>query len=60
MFTYEGAYASFVENVRGSISVGKYADLVVIDKDIFALPAEEIHTAAVDMTMVGGKMVYKR
>lgn len=60
MFTYEGAYASFAENVRGSISVGKYADLVVIDKDIFALPAEEIHTAAVDMTMVGGKMVYKR
>lgn len=60
MFTYEGAYASFAENVRGSITVGKYADLVVVDKDIFALPAEEIHTTKVDMTMVGGKMVYQR
>ena len=60
MFTYEGAYASFAENVRGSITVGKYADLVVVDKDIFEIPVGEIHTTAVDLTMVEGKIAYKR
>lgn len=60
LFTYEGAYASFAENVRGSITVGKYADLVVVDKDIFEIPVEEIHTATVVMTMVNGRVAYKR
>lgn len=60
MFTYEGAYAAFSENERGSLTVGKYADLVVLDKDLFEIPAQDIHTAKVDLTMVEGKIAYRR
>ena len=58
MFTYEGAYTSFSENVRGSLKPGKLADLVVLDKDIFKIPGSEIHTAKVLLTMAGGKISY--
>ena len=60
IFTYEGAYASFSESIRGSLSVGKYADLVVLDKDIFEVPENQIHNINVDITMVGGKIAYSR
>lgn len=56
MFTAEGAYTSFAEKIRGSLSVGKCADMVVLDKDIFNIPSSEIHTAKVLLTMVGGKI----
>jgi predicted amidohydrolase YtcJ len=42
----------------GSIEVGKYADLAVIDRDLFAHPAEEISSAAVELTLVEGETVY--
>ena len=60
MFTIEGAYASFSENIRGTLTVGKKADLVILSKDIFEIPANEIHTTMVDLTMVNGKTVYTR
>lgn len=58
-FTYEGAYAAFSEDVRGSISVGKYADLTVLDRNLFEIPAEEISEAKVVLTMAGGKVTYR-
>lgn len=58
-YTWEGAYASFAERVRGSLTVGKYADLVVLERDITAIPAESIGTAKVLMTMVNGKTTYQ-
>ena len=58
-YTWEGAYASFAERVRGSLTVGKYADLVVLDRDITAIPAESIGTAKVLLTMVNGKTTYQ-
>ena len=42
-FTINGAYANFLEKETGSIEVGKKADLVVLDKNLFEIPVTEIH-----------------
>lgn len=60
MFTLEGAYASFEESVKGSISVGKVADMVVLDRDIYEVEPMEIQHTRVDMTIIDGKTVYER
>lgn len=60
IFTLEGAYASFSENQKGSLTVGKYADLAVLDRDILAIEAGDIHNTQVLMTMVEGKIVYHK
>jgi predicted amidohydrolase YtcJ len=58
-YTTGGAYAEFAEKDKGSIETGKLADLVVLDKDLFTLPADRIRDARVVMTVVGGKAVYE-
>jgi predicted amidohydrolase YtcJ len=58
-YTINGAYANFVENNRGSITAGKYADLVLISDDLFKIPADKIKDTKVVWTMVGGKEVWK-
>lgn len=58
-YTINGAYANFVEQNRGSITPGKYADLVMVSDDLFKIPAEKIKDAKVVWTMVGGKEVWK-
>jgi predicted amidohydrolase YtcJ len=60
MFTQKGAYASFEEDKKGSIEAGKLADLVVLSKDFTAIADEDIKNVRADMTMIGGKIVYKR
>jgi len=57
-FTINGAYANFLENETGSIEVGKKADLVVLDKNLFEIPVNEIHKVKVLMTMFEGKEVF--
>ena len=52
------AYAAFMENEVGSISVGKLADFVVLDRDIMTVPPEEILGTRVLRTVVGGRSVY--
>jgi predicted amidohydrolase YtcJ len=59
-YTLNGAFAAFEENSKGSIKAGKYADLVVLSKDILTVPEDEIPTAHVVYTIVGGKVVYKK
>ena len=54
-----GAYAAFQEDELGPITAGKWADLVVLSKDIMTIPAEEIRDARVLMTVVGGDVVYE-
>jgi len=54
------AYANFCEDNRGSITPGKYADFAVVSDDIFSGPAEAIREATIDMTIVGGDVVYDR
>lgn len=57
-FTIEGAYAAFQENERGTISIGKYADIVVLDADIYQVPADDIKNIEVSMTIVNGEIKY--
>ncbi len=58
MFTVWPAFAAFEEARRGTIEVGKWADLTVFDKDIMRVPEPEILTARCTMTVVGGEIVW--
>ncbi|MBN1294339.1 MAG: amidohydrolase [Candidatus Latescibacteria bacterium] len=57
-YTINNAYASFEENSKGSVETGKYADMVVIDRDFLKCPEDVIKDIQVKMTMVGGEVVY--
>ena len=59
-YTINGAYAAFEENQKGSLTPGKLADVIVLSKDIMTVPEDEIPTAVVDLTIVGGKVKYRR
>ena len=58
-FTLDGAYAAFEEDIKGSIEVGKWADLVILTKNIMTIAPEEILKTEVLMTLVGGTAVYR-
>jgi predicted amidohydrolase YtcJ len=49
-----------LEEVLGELAPGKYADLVVLSDDIFTIDPVEIENVRVDMTMVEGRVVYRR
>ncbi len=55
-YTYGGAYASFDETKKGSIEVGKLADIVVLSDDITNIPQSDIKDTKIIMTIIGGKM----
>jgi predicted amidohydrolase YtcJ len=57
-FTMGSAFVNHMERDTGSIEVGKYADLAVVNRNLFAHPADEIAEASVDMTFVEGERVY--
>lgn len=59
MFTAWAAYAAFEENLRGSIEVGKLADLTVLSADIMKIPEMEILKTHCVMTVIGGEIVYE-
>jgi predicted amidohydrolase YtcJ len=59
-YTINGAFAAFEDTTRGSLKVGKYADMTVLSKDILSVPDDEIRTAAVAYTIVGGKILYRK
>ncbi len=56
--TINGARQLFLENERGSIKVGKYADFIVIDQDVLTCPVKDIHNTHVLRTYFEGKQVY--
>ncbi|MBA7476918.1 N-substituted formamide deformylase [subsurface metagenome] len=60
LYTLGGAYTTFEEDIKGSIEVGKLADLVVLDKDLTKEDPEGIKDISVMATMVGGKVVYEK
>ncbi len=57
-YTLSGAYAEFAEHVKGSLEVGKLADLVVLSHDLFTIAPDEIPSVEILYTIVGGKIVY--
>ena len=58
--TYNAAYQSYEEKIKGSIEVGKLADLIICDRDILAMDTPELHNVKVDLTMIDGKVEYQR
>src|SRR5216110_3580147 len=58
-YTVGAAFAEFREKEKGSLTPGKLADVVVLDRDLFVMPQEKIKDAAVRYTMVGGRVVYE-
>jgi predicted amidohydrolase YtcJ len=59
-YTSANAWAIYDEKEKGSIAVGKLADLAVLSRNILEVPDEEIRSARVDLTVLGGKVVYRR
>ncbi len=59
-YTINNAYAAFEEDLKGSIEVGKLADIVVLSGDILELPVEELPAVVVDVTVLGGKVAFAR
>jgi predicted amidohydrolase YtcJ len=59
-YTQRAAYASFEEDRKGTLTAGRLADFVLLSRDLFSIPPEEIRDVDVEMTVVGGKVVYER
>ncbi|MBI2403426.1 MAG: amidohydrolase [Gemmatimonadetes bacterium] len=59
-YTTNNAFANFLDHVLGTLEPGKYADLVVLSEDLFAIDPVEIEKVKVDVTMVEGEVVYQR
>ena len=60
LHTFEPAYMSFDEHVKGSIEVGKLADMVVLGENILTVAPDRLRSIPVEMTIVGGREVYRR
>jgi predicted amidohydrolase YtcJ len=58
-YSVNAAYASFEEDVNGTLEPGMLADLVIIDQDLAAIPLEKIRDAKVILTVLGGKVLYE-
>jgi hypothetical protein len=59
-YTINGAYAGFEEGIKGSLTVGKLADITVLDRDIMTCPEDDIPGTRVLYTIIGGKVLYHR
>ena len=60
MYTINNAYACWQEDIRGSIEVGKLADMAVLDRDILECADEEVRDLQVLRTYVGGELVFEK
>jgi predicted amidohydrolase YtcJ len=58
-YTVDAAYASFEESVKGTLAAGRAADLVMLERNIFEIPSEEIRDVKVALTAVGGRIVHR-
>ncbi len=59
-YTLGSAHAEFQDHVKGSITPGKLADMVILSADIFAVPPQGIVGARVDVTIIGGQIIHER
>jgi len=60
VYTWNGAYITHEEDIKGSIEPGKYADMVVLDRDILTCDPGEIVDIKALTTLIDGKIVYQR
>jgi predicted amidohydrolase YtcJ len=60
MYTRSGAFLTREEKLKGSLEVGKLADMVVLPEDLLSISPEKLLAMKVDMTIVGGKVLYER
>jgi len=58
-YTINGAYATFEENIKGSLTPSKVADIVVLSKNIMTVPESEILNTKVLYTIIDGKIVFE-
>lgn len=58
LYTIDNAYITFSETEKGSLEVGKLADLIVLDRDILECPVEDVKRIQVERTYLGGELVY--
>ncbi len=59
-YTIDAAYATFEDDIKGTLEVGKLADFVIINNDLTAIPPEDIWDTEIQMTVVGGKVVFEK
>jgi len=60
MYTRNGAYLTWEEHKKGTLEVGKFADMIVLDEDPLTVVPEHVMDINVDMTIIGGKILYDR
>jgi predicted amidohydrolase YtcJ len=58
-YTIDGAYSAWEEDIKGTIETGKFADLVVLDRDPFTIDPEDLNMVTTLMTVIDGKIVYR-
>jgi len=58
-YTYNGAYANYLEDELGSLEVGKKVDLIVLEKNLFEIPVKQIAETKVILTMIDGNVVFR-
>ena len=59
-YTWGNSYATFTDAHRGTLAPGKWADITVLDRDLFTIPPDSIKATRAAMTIVGGRVVYRR
>ncbi len=59
MYTINGTYLTFETKIKGSIEPGKYADMIILDRDILTCPEDDIRDTKVLRTILGGRTVYE-
>lgn len=59
-YTMGNAIVAFEEEVKGSIKVGKLADIAILSQDLLTVPDHKLMDTEVEMTILGGKVVYKK
>jgi len=59
-YTFGGAYASHEEDIKGTLDVGKLADIVVLSRNLLTIKPQDIPKTEVLYTIVGGKIVYQK